>query len=356
MNKLLAVLLIMTVPLFWSSDSFGAETTKNIDTSAYTKKRIEREKQFLYRSVEDLNKSQGYVQAVVRGLEKQIDAMDSLEPSRREQDVASFLEWYRAYADWIGGNLADIEADLSRAYSDEQGAIVQPERYYSLVEGYAKLESQLEKQVSRLDKLNERTLQRIIDARLTLEYVTSVAFIEERNREKKQNLQGNDKALDRRREEMYERYKDITDIEIAMMQRELKNLEELQKHFLVLLEMGRMELSWITRKAADYDMLGRLAGLVGSYAPAPIQEATNRVIKLYDSDLKYFKRKIEEISRSRSRVVPTGSMRTLDRVEELTENYDQMKNRYERHMTWLSEQVGAYRADIIELGKDRSLS
>ena len=353
MNSLLAVLLIIIMPMLLAPASFAAETPKSADSSDLAKKRIERERQFLYRSVEDLNKSQGYVQATVRGLEKQIDAVDAVEPSRKEKDIASFLEWYRSYTEWLGSNLAEVEADLSRAYSDEQGGIVQPERFYSLVEGYARLGSQLEEQLFRLDKLNDRTIQRIENLRTALEYVTSVAFIEERNREKKQHEQGNDPWNNQRRDELYERYKNTTDIEIAMMQREQKNLDELQKHFLVLIEMGRMELSWITRKTGDYDALGRLASAINRNTPASIEEASNRVAKLYDSDIVYFKKKTEEISRARSRVVPTGSMRALDSMEELSENYGQMKSRYEHHITWLAEQAGAYQADVIELRKDK---
>jgi hypothetical protein len=348
-KNVIAVLLIMAVPMLWVPDSFGADAPKSVDASEPAKKQTDREREFLYRAVEDLTRSQGYVQVAVRGLEKQIDAVDSFESSKREKDIGFFLEWYRAYAEWLGNNLADSEADLSRAYSDGWGAIVQPDSCYSLADGYARLSNQLEEQVSHLDKLNDRTLQQIADLRLALGYVTSVAFIEERNKEKKQSLQGND----RRKDDLYERYRDITDIDILMMQREIQNLDELQKHFLVLLEMGRMEQSWISRKTGDYDALGRLAGVVGKDAPGSIEEASNKVIKVYDSDIAYFKRMIDDISRARSRLVTVGSMRILDRMEELSEIYDQMKNRYNRHISWLAEQVGTYRADIIALQKDR---
>jgi len=348
-KNVILVLLVMAVPMLWVPDSVGAETPKNVNAAEAAKRRTGRERQFLYRMVEDLNRSQGYVQAAVRGLERQINAVDILESSRRDKDIGSFLDWYHSYAEWLGNNLVDLEADLSRSYSDERGAIVQPERCYSLIDGYARLGAQLGEQVSHLDKLDDRTIQRIAGLRTSLEYVMSGSFIEERNREKKQPPLGND----RRKDELYERYKDTTDIEIAMMQRELKNLDELQKHFLVLLELGRMEQSWISRKTGDYDALARLAVVVGGDAPGPVEEAINRVIKLYESDITYFKRKAGDIASARSRVIPAGSLKILDRMEELSENYDQMEYRYERHISWLAEQSGAYRADIIELRKDR---
>jgi hypothetical protein len=200
-----------------------------------------------------------------------------------------------------------------------------------------------------VEKLSDRTEQRISGLRWALEYISSTAFLEERNRDKKQSKPG----VNRRKDEMFDRYKDITDVEIAAMQLELKNLAELQKHYAVLIEMGRMELSWISRKAGDYEALSRLAGVIGRDSAVSIEEASNRMVKLYESDIASFKSKIDEISRERARIVPSGTLRTLDRMEEMSENYDRMKSRYEHHVTWLAEQAGAYRADLIELGKEK---
>jgi hypothetical protein len=348
LNNLIAVLLIMAVSAAWAPNTFGADASKRYDASAWAKSRIERERQFLYRVVEELNRSQVYVLATMRGLEKQFDAVDSIEPSRREKDIRSYLEWYQAYAEWLRNNVMDFEADLSRAYSDE-GAVVRLDRSYSLLDGCTQVGSQLEEQVAHLEKLNDRTEQRISGLRWALEYISSAAFLEERNRDKKQSKSG----TDRRKDEMFDRYKDITDVEIAVMQLELKNLTELQKHYAVLIEMGRMEQFWISRKAGDYEALSRLAGVVGRDTMVSIEEASNRMIKIYESDIAFFTKKVDEISHARSRGVPSGTLRTLDRVEEMAENYDQMKSRYEHHMTWLAEQAGAYRADLIELGKEK---
>jgi hypothetical protein len=335
----------------WVSTVSGADAPRRVDTAERSKKRTERERQFLYRAVEELNRSQGYVLATIRGLERQIDAADVLEPSRRERDIRSFLESYQAYAEWLGSNVAAFEADLSEAYSDQHKAFVKPDRYELLIDGYARLGSQLDVQVSHLEKLNNRTAEQISGLRSALEYISSAAFLEDRNREKdkKQTQRGND----RHKNELYDRYRDITDAEIATMQLELKNLGELQKHFIVLMEMGRMELFWITRKTVDYEAISRLAKAVAMGAPGPIEEASDRMIKIYDSDVVYFKGKADDISRLRARIIPSGTMRSLDRMEEMSENYDQMKSRYEHHIVWLSEQSGAYRADLIELRKDK---
>ncbi len=355
MKGLTAILLILVLPLLLIMPAAAASAGP--DTGDLAKRRVERERQFLSRAVEEMNRSQEYVQAAVRGLEKQIGSVDSLEPERREKDISAFLDWYRSYAEWLGNNVADFQEDMSEAYSDDEGDVVQAENCYAIVDGYVKLGSQLDEQVAHLDKLNDRTIQHMAELRAALDYVLSAAFIEERNRDRKQDREKKQDQPDRERrrekDERYERYKDITDGQIAIMQLELKTLDELQKHFLVLLEMGRMERSWISRKAFDYEALGQLARYVGRDAPAEIEEADNRMIRQYESDIAYFKNRVEDISRLRGKIAPSGSLKTLDRLDELMENYDRMKNRYESHMAWLSEQIGAYRADIVVVRKER---
>jgi hypothetical protein len=361
LNNLIAVMLVMAMSAAWAPAASGSDAPKRFDASERAKQRMARERQFLYRAVEELNRSQGYVQATMQGLEKQIAAVDILEPSRRERDLRSFLEWYQAYAEFLGGNLADFEADLSEAYSDQPAAVVKPDRYDTLIDGCARLGSQLDEQISYLEKLSNWTAERIDGLRLALDYILSSAFLEDRNRDKdkdKDKSRDRDKkqsqpGTDRRKNELYDRYRDITEAEIAMMQIDLKNMVELQQHYVVLIEIGRMELFWITRKTGDYEALSRLAKAIGRDAPKPIEEASDRVIKTYDSDIAYFKRKAEDISRARSQIVPAGTLRMLDRREELSGNYDQMKSRYEHHVIWLAEQSGAYRADLIELRKDK---
>ncbi|HEY6012301.1 MAG TPA: hypothetical protein VIX18_12630 [Nitrospirota bacterium] len=351
----MAVLLMMAMPLLWTQNAAGADAPRRADASARVRNQIDRERQFLLRLVDDLNRSQGYVQMMVNALEKHIGAVDIPDPSKREQDGVSFLEWYRSYAEWLGSSIDDREEDLSRAYSEGSAEIVTPDYCEPLLTGYQRLGSELEQRITQVEKNRDRALQRIAGLRSALDFISSAAFIEERKkeRENKQNPQSRHDKHDRHGDERYERYKDITDNDIAMMQLELKDLEELQKHFIVLLEMGRMELFWISRKIGDYEALGQLANVIGRDAPRSLEDASDRMIKHYDADIAYFKRKSDDISGLRGRLVPAGSLRTLDRIEDLAENYEQMKSRFEHHKAWLAEQVGAYRADIVVLRNAR---
>lgn len=327
----------------------GAESAKRADAAESVKKRLARERQFLYRAVEELNKSQEYVQDTVRILEKQIEAVEFLEPSQRERDLGVYLEWYRSYGDWLRGNTDAFEADLSRAYSGEPVSGFPSDRCDAMTDGYMRLGSQLEEHVAHLEKINNKNAERIEGLRTALTYIDSAAYREEKNKDKKQRQSGGD----RRDDDLYTRYKDITDAELAQMRLEFKTLDDLQKHFAVLLELGRLELSWLTLKTDDSAALSDLARVVGKEASAPVEDASNRMIKKYESDIVQLKRKADDLSRLRSGLVRTGTLRTLDRIEELSEYYERMRARYEHHITWLTEQIGGYRADLIELRKEK---
>jgi flagellar motility protein MotE (MotC chaperone) len=56
----------------------GAEMPARPGISDPVKKRVARERQFLQRAVEELDRSQAYVQETIKGLEKQIDALEML--------------------------------------------------------------------------------------------------------------------------------------------------------------------------------------------------------------------------------------------------------------------------------------
>ena len=342
----LLMIVLFLMPIHASQ---GADRAQRSDASESVKKRVARERQFLYRAVEELNKSQEYVKDTMSGLEKQIDAIELLEPSRREKDLRDFLDWYQTYADWLKGNTDDFEADLSNAYSEEPMRRPGPDRYAGMTDGYTRLGSQLGEQIARLEKASDRIEHRIEGLKRELEYIDSAAFREEKNRDKKQRQI----ERDRRDDDLYDRYKYLTDVDIIKMQQDLRNLGNQQKHLAILIELGRMELRWLALKADDSAALSSVARAIGGDAPAPIEDACSRLIKTYESDIVQLRRKVEDIDRMRARLAPTGTLRTLDRIEELSGYYERMKSRHEHHIAWLREQIGAYRADLTELRKGK---
>ena len=348
-NRRTLVLLLIVLFLLPIPASFGADQAQRRDASESASKRTARERQFLYRAVEDLTRSQDYVKETMSSLGKQIDAIELLEPSRRERDLRDFLDWYQTYADWLKSSEEDLEADLSRAYSGEPLRRTGPDRYAGMARGYIRLGDQLGEHMVRLEKANDRIEKRIDGLRRALEYIDSAAFREEKNRDKKQRQDDRNK----RNDDLYEQYKFLTDVDILKMQQDLRSLGDQQKHLAVLIELGRMELSWLALKAEDSAALSSVARAINSDAPALIEEASFWVIKIYESDIASLRRKVEDVDRTRARLAPTGTLRTLDRIEELAGYYERMKSRYEHHISWLKEQAGAYRADLIELRKEK---
>lgn len=312
-------------------------------------KKTEREQRFLYRAVEDTNKSWEYVNDTSHELETQIDAIQLLEPVRREKDLRLILEWYRTYEDWLAENARGFEDELSRSYSREPAGFSGTDRYGKTAEGYTLFGSQLGEHLAYFQKLSARTEAQIDGLKRALDYVTSAAFLEQRNRELKQRqyeTRRNDDAL-------YARYRDITDAEIARMQLELKALDDLRNHLAVLLELGRMESNWINLKANDSTALSTLARVVNADSHAATADACTQIIKTYESDIAKLRRRAEDLDRLRKGLSRSGSLQTLDRQEELSGYYEKMKYRYERHIGWLSEQISGYRADLVELGKNK---
>jgi hypothetical protein len=64
------------------------------------------------------------------------------------------------------------------------------------------------------------------------------------------------------------------------------------------------------------------------------------------------KRRSGEIDAKIHGITRTGTLRTLDSLEELSRYYEKMKNRDERHTEWLGVRIGSYQADLVELGKE----
>jgi hypothetical protein len=308
------------------------------------KKRIAREKQFLQRAVEELDKSHSYVQNTIRGLEKQLDALEMLEPARREIDLREFHDWYRDYANWLKENAAAFEADLSRAYSSEPARRGWTDRYDEMAKGYSRLAKQLSGKVFLLEKTRDKMKARIQELQLILE--NHEILVEQEKQRKGQP--DRDRTLNDREA----RFKVLSEEEARLLRSELRMLGEMPQHLEVLIELGRYELHWLSLKAADSETLNVVAKVIGSDALVPIEDAYNGVIRTYDFDISSLKRMKEDIDRKRSGIVRTGTLATLERLEELSEYYGALKTRCDHHIDWLGEQISGYRADLVLLGKE----
>lgn len=349
-NKARLSLLLAVFFLFMPARvSSGSEAAKRYDAAERTERRTERKKQFLLRAAEDMDKSRNYVNDTIGELERQIDAIELLEPGQREQDLRGFLDWYQNYEGWLRDRSDEIKDDLDREYSRERGGEGWIDRYQVIGSGYERMGGQLTESVAALEKM-----KRQIEAAKE-ELWRVLKDLEDRvEQEKKQKDQkGRQAGRDRNEEEKEVRRASEGAAEIDWIRMRIAALNDREKHVGVLLELGRYERDWVSLKANDSSVLSSVAQAITGAARRPLEDAFNLVIRTYESDMAYLGKKADEAYRKRTAVAPSGSLRTLDRLEDMAVLYDKKRTRYEHHIAWLREQVGAYRAELTLLSKEK---
>jgi hypothetical protein len=342
---LMAALLLIAAPAVPP----GAEPASKPATTDAMKKRMSREKRFLLRAVEDLDRSQVFVKETIAVLAEQTYVEDVLEPRKIRSDFGDLQDWYQKYAGWLGGMAAELEADLAEHFSGQEAGPGWTSRYKEMTKGYEKLAEQLAGKVRELDaaqgKIEARMgklKQAVQDRRLLIE---------------KDDLELAKELWPTYRDRYYDHreafYKDLTDAEVERFRYELRSLGEQQKYREVLTELGHYELSWLSLMMQDSAALDGVARAIEGDATGPLMEACRGAIRTYESDMASLRRKVGEIDGKRADMTQTGTFKILDLHEDLARYYENMKSRYERHIEWLRGQIGSYQADLVELGRDR---
>ena len=332
-----AVLLLTPFSVASAADSPG---TRLQDPS---KKRIDREKAFLLRGSDDLGRTLASVGETLAVLNEQVEAAKSREPENKAKERIGLLEWYQKYSDWLGGMAAEFDLEVSAYFSKPQADAGWTARYDELTQGYRKLslelggmmqklEGEKKKLDARIQKLNTAVLERRI-------------LVDKGDLELARELWPAYRSYDRGEAI----YKDLSDAEVFYFQSELKTLGEQQKYFECLAELGNYEEGWLIIKAGEFAKLQELARVIGGEEPGPVAAAVRGMIRTYEADRAALRRKSNKLDAKIRTITRAGTFRMLDRLDELSSYYENMKNRYERHVEWLGVQVGSYQADLIEL-------
>jgi hypothetical protein len=132
--------------------------------------------------------------------------------------------------------------------------------------------------------------------------------------------------------------------------------EDLLKHYAVLVERGEAELDWLALKRDEYEALRDAAAAVGltPRRDAPVMEAAyRRLIRLAESGIKRLSRKSDELARKRSRGMPAGSLKEVERSRELADFYERLQGRYHDETRRLRLLIGAYEADLAGVLSER---
>ncbi len=332
-----AVLLLLPVSAANAVDAPG--TAQQVSS----KKRIEREKTFLLRGSDDLGRTLASVGETLAVLTEQVDAAESREPGNKAKERLGLLEWYQKYADWLGGMAAEFDLEVSAYFSKPQADAGWTARYDELTKGYRKLSLELAGMMQKLEEEKKKLDERM--QKLNTAVLERRILVDKDDLELARELWPAYRSYDRREAI----YKDLSDAEVFYFQGELKTLGEQQKYFECLAELGNYEESWLIIKADEFVKLHELARVIGGEEPGPVVSAVRGMIRTYEADMAVLKRKTSELDAKIRNITRTGTFRMLDRMDELSRYYENMKNRCDRHVEWLGVQIGGYQADLIEL-------
>jgi hypothetical protein len=314
-----------------------------------TERRVAREKAFFMRSSDELGRTLLFANETIVVLNEQVDgAAQGLGTGNKANERLGLLEWYQKYADWLSGMSAELDLEMNNYFLRQQ-ADPGSARYDELAKGSRKLANELDERALKLEeekkKLEARMRQLnavILDRRIPVgkDALQLARELSPANRDNPRDRQG-------------PRYRDLTDDEVLYFQNELRLDEERQKYFECLAELEKYEEAWLFLKAGEFEKLYDLARVIGGQEPGRLAYAFRGAIRTYEADRAALKRKTAELGAKIHNITGTGTLGTLDRLEELSRYYEKMKYRYERHIEWLGAQIGSYQADLIELGKEQ---
>jgi len=339
-----AVLLLL-LPLSVAAAA-DVPATRQQDASA---KRIARGKAFFMRISDELGRTLLFANEAIALVSEQADnAAQGLGPGNKANERLGLLEWYHKYVDWLSGMSAELDLEMNNYFLRQQ-ADPGSARYDELAKGSRKLANELDERALKLEeekkKLEARMRQLnavILDRRIPVgkDALQLARELSPANRDNPRDRQG-------------PRYRDLTDDEVLYFQNELRLDEERQKYFECLAELEKYEEAWLFLKAGEFEKLYDLARVIGGQGPGRLAYAFRDMIRTYEADRAVLKRKNSELGAKIHSITGTGTLGTLDRLEELSRYYEKMKYRYERHIEWLGAQIGSYQADLIELGKEQ---
>jgi hypothetical protein len=312
--------------------------------------RLEREKRFLLRALDDLRDERSMTEEDIGDLEKQIDAVTPLESARRTDDFQELLDWHYGYLDWLGEQSAEFETDLAElSAAAPAGGEPWEKRYASMAKKQKELVKELGGKVKRYSA-EEKRLAGILDRRLIL----SARFfdLEEQLARIDKKLADQQRPLTDKERETAKRLR----VDVRVVQTELLSLpevdEDILKHYAVMVERGKWKSDWLELKTEEYEALRAVAAVIPLDAgrnAAAMEAAYRRIVRTYESGINRLNRKIDELDRKESRVSPAGSLRQMDRSRELLDFYGRLRLRYDDRIRRLKTRIGTYEAELAEV-------
>ncbi len=346
-SKLQKTLLPLLAALLLFPAAVPAAEHASSGASDSSKKRIEREKTFLMRASDDMGRTAASANEAVLLLRDQYEAVAGKEPDSWIRERATLLDWYQKYADWLNRMSAEFDTETADFFEGHSSGSWTA-RYDEIAKGYQKQSGQLSTSMRAQEEEKKRNQARM--QKLNTAVMEGRILVDKDDLELAKELWPNYRTKPYDSREVV--YKDLTDEELDRFRYELKQLGDRQKFLGVLLELEQYELNWMNARSEEASQLYALAGVIGSNATAAIVSASRSTARLYESDAAAFTRKAGGLESRLDGITRTGTMKTLDLLDEQTRYCEKMKLRYEKHVEWLKGQIGEYQADLVELSRD----
>jgi hypothetical protein len=326
----------------------AAADTPDADRRTMAQRRIEREKTFLLRSADELNRTLASANETMAVLKEQTEAAAIQGPGSRADERLALLVWYQKYSDWLKGMSQEMDLAVSEYFSRQRRDVAWTAQCEELTRGCRKLADELDGSVQRLEK--DRKVIEARMQRLNAAVTDRRILVDRDDLDLARELWPSYRPSSDRREAVY---RDLSEEEVLYFRNEQRAAVEQLKYLDCLTELGTYERGWLAIKAGDFAAAGEIAAVIGGSDPGAVAYAIRSAIRTYESDIAILKGRSGEIDAKIRGMARTGSLGTLDRLEELSRYYEKMKNRFDRQVEWLRGQIGSYRAELMVLDKER---
>ncbi len=307
---------------------------------------IEQRKVFLLRSADEISWSLIFANEVVDVLTEQIQAAAGHEPEIKIDERAALLKWHRHYRDWLSSVSDDIQADLTGYFSGTRK------------QSWMKRSQRLDRESRKLGGELRGTIRRLEGERHGIEAQMQklrTAVEDRRLLVNKNNLKmarelwpGAYRKSYRPRKPFY---RTLSDDNILYLRDVVRSLEDQQKYYDVLLELGKYEQDWLHIKARDLSKLAAITRAISRHDQSGTLRASRSAVRTYNAEIVALMKRLTELDTNLEDTPNTVSIKTYERLQERSRYYEMLKSRYERQIEWLNSQIGSYKADFDEMGK-----
>ncbi len=329
-----SLLLVLSVAAVFSTLSY-ADPKKEKHT------RTEQTRVFLVRSADEISWSLIFANEAVDVITEQIQAAAGHEPEIKVDERAALLKWHQHYRDWLGSISDDAQADLAGYFSGKR------------TQSWMKRSRNLDKESRKLGGELRGTIRRMTGERNAIEarlQKIRTAVEERRILVNKKNLKlvrelwpGAYRKSYRPRKPFY---RTLSDDNILFLQDAARSLEDQQKYYDVLIELGKYEQDWLHIMSRDFSKLAAIARAMSRHDQSGILRASKSAVRTYNADIAALMKRLTELETKLEDTQNTGSIKTYERLQEQSRYYEMLKSRYERQIEWYTGQIESYQADF----------